>query len=124
MFCLPKAEAKKAKKRDYIPPGFVCPDGLVSLTKTVAGIFGDKIEIKNRTVHINGIAIKNGEVSKKDSWGRKLKSCGDLVVGNNEIFAMSMYNADSYDSRYFGVIHKNSIIGTAKRIWIWSSQKP
>ena len=120
MFCLPEAEALKAKKRGYWKTGYTtCPGDFPPLIKKVIGVSGDSIKIKNETVHINGIALKNGKISKKDRRGRELKPCGDIVVGDNEIFAMSLYNPNSWDSRYFGAIDKNSIIGKTKAIWTW-----
>jgi len=115
MFCLPEnEETKKAKERGYILPGFAC-GGSLPLMKRVAGISGDRIEVKGGNLHVNGRPLKNGNVFKKDGERRDMKSCGDLTLSENEVFAVSLYNPKSFDSRYFGPVNKNSIIGKVRR---------
>ncbi len=106
---------KDAKKRGRAQNGW----GFRPFLKNVMGVPGDIIEIKKETVHINGIALKNGKILKQDRRGRELKSCGDITLSGNQFFVMALYNPKSYDSRYFGPIDKNMIKGKAEAIFTW-----
>jgi len=117
LFCLPDAATEKAKKRGYVKGGF-CKGGLWPLMKTVKGVSGDKIEIKNGNININGAPL--GKVLEKDSRGREMKRLKNFTLSENEFFAIS-HHPKSWDSRYFGPIHRKSIIGKMKRVWTWKN---
>jgi len=114
IFCLPE----NIETRNYVPYGFACR-GRASLMKRVAAVSGDRIEVRRGIVHVNGRLLKNGNVFKKDGKKRDMKSCGDLTLSENEVFAMSLYDPKSFDSRYFGPITAKSITGKAKAVFIW-----
>ena len=101
-----------AEKRQYLPKG-------VPILKPVMAGYGDHICIRNDRVFINGRAL--AMLFKKDSRGRKLlpwKGCRKL---SDEFFLISTYTNRSYDSRYFGPVTREKVIGKAVPLWIYES---
>lgn len=97
---------------------FVAPNGEDNYVKRVIGLPGDEIEIINDTLYINGIAydedyltdIQTDEVLVRYFSSAKVPADTYFVMGDNRKY--------SYDSREFGVINKDSIIGEVIfRIW-------
>lgn len=73
-----------------------------TMIKRVIGVSGDTIELKDKCVYRNGIKLQiDCDVDK--SVIIKLNSDEYFVVGDNY--------GDSYDSRNYGCINKQSIIG-------------
>lgn len=94
---------KYIKKADII----IFKDALSedNIIKRVIGVSNDKIEIKNTALHINDKMIENtlGLFSKED----------DIlyIVENDSIFVLGDNIKGSYDSRDFGTINTNQVIG-------------
>lgn len=85
--------------------------------KYVAGVEGDKIVVKDGWISVNGkkwgelklVALKKlaGPVSRYDK---------EFVVGRDELLMLGTHEK-SYDGRYWGVVHKEEIIGRAYPIF-------
>jgi signal peptidase I len=83
--------------------------------KRVIGIPGDTVEVRDQSVYINGLrtpeefphrAIPPGEYTMP------------VVVGDNELFVMGDNRPNSSDSRVFGPINQDLVVGQAwLRIW-------
>jgi len=95
--------SKNIKKLDVII--FKDELGGVNIIKRVVGIGNDKIEIKNRALHINGEMIEYtlGLFTNED----------DLLytVENDSFFVLGDNIKQSRDSRYFGTIKTNTVTG-------------
>lgn len=116
LVCPPKNRIfLEAKERGYLGDG-ICEGGITPLLKKIAGLPGDKIVVSNGLVYINGILQKNSDVFEKDGRNRPLKIYPGGVVKEGEIFIMSDYNKMSFDSRYFGVVPSENIIGHSKPV--------
>lgn len=92
--------------------------------KRVVGLPGDRIELRNKAVYINGEkwddphAFHKGGVYGLDP--EKSDSFGPYVVPEGTVFAMGDNRERSYDSRYWGPVPFKDIKGKALVIyWSW-----
>jgi signal peptidase I len=90
------------------PPNDYSP-GIKDLIKRVIGLPGEAISARGGSVYINGQILK-------ESWLPKGVTTGDfgpVRIPPGEYFMMGDNRGDSADSRVFGPIKKNLIIGRA-----------
>ncbi len=86
-----------------------------SLMKSIVAKNGDHVKVSDDAVFINGSYF--GPVSRLDSQGLPLTHrVLDRFLSEGEYFAASTYHS-SFDSRYFGTIRRDAIIGVARRIF-------
>lgn len=87
------------------------------LVKRVIGLPGEKIEYKEGILYVNGKIVKEEflNVKTKDF---SLKDLGYEVIPKDMYLVLGDNRNDSLDSRDFGLIKKEDIIGKAVfRIW-------
>ncbi|WP_180539160.1 signal peptidase I [Nevskia soli] len=116
-----------------------------NFVKRVVGIPGDRIHFENRKLFRNGQAVTesytqsifppdtyrdnfpSGEPPREQMFGpalRMLACCvqgGELVVPEGQYFAMGDNRDNSSDSRYWGFVPAENIIGKPVLVW-WSYQ--
>jgi signal peptidase I len=86
------------------------PDtGIQDLIKRVIGLPGETIQVKDCHVYINGQQLVESYVK---SWTRTC-TFPARAIGQNEIFVMGDNRDDSQDSRFFGPISENLVVGRA-----------
>ena len=100
----------------------------IVLIKTVAGIEGQNVcvsadnlskNVGEKIVHINSISAP---ISVNDSKGRSLISVlkdGCTRLATDHFFVIGSNSPYSYDSRYFGTVEREQILGTVKPVWTW-----
>ncbi|WP_409290587.1 signal peptidase I [Peribacillus sp. SCS-37] len=93
---------------------FHAPDKKEDYIKRVIGLPGDKIEAKHDVLYINGKKYKEGYVNKNkaDSFlGDEITGTFTMTVPKGKLFVMGDNRGNSTDSRIFGPIEEDSVIG-------------
>jgi len=115
------------KREDVIV--FIYPvDPKKDFIKRVIGLPGDKIEIKDKKVYINGELYPDPHAYHSDSRifpadVLPRDNFGPVVVPKNKYFVMGDNRDSSYDSRFWGFVDREDILGKALIIY-WSWERP
>ena len=108
---LPAVAAQLAAARRYLPLG-------THLLKAVAALRGDYVCADGARVRINRRIVATPLA--EDSQHRPLDAWrGCLVLPAQHYFLLSTSNPASFDSRYFGPLGSESILGRAVPLWTW-----
>lgn len=87
------------------------------LIKRVIGLPGDTVEIKNNILYINGEQIEE-EYVNSNTEDFSLSDLGYSTIPENMYLVLGDNRADSLDSREFGLIKKDDIVGKVLfKIW-------
>lgn len=114
--CPPRTAAfASALERGYLRSGS-CPGWVSPLIKRVVATAGQRVAV-DHSVAIDGERLAHSDVRSADAQGRALYPyAGDLVPAGH-LFLHSPY-AGSYDSRYFGPIPADGVLGLAQPVLI------
>jgi signal peptidase I len=107
-------------------------DGKIPFVKRVIGTPGDTVEIRQKEVFVNGVKLDepykihmDASVYKEDGWSpednRKRDNYGPAVVPPDNFFVMGDNRDNSNDSRYWGYVGRDAIMGKPLFIY-WSYQ--
>lgn len=103
-----------ARKRQYFPAG-------IPLIKTVWAVPGEQICYENGHVYVQGRPPLR--VLKQDGLGRPLPSYdGCYAIPKDEVFLISSDVQTSFDSRYFGPVPQDNILGRVEYLGRWKSR--
>ena len=99
--------------------GIFCKD--IAYIKRVVGLPNDKFEIKldeksnEYRVYINDKPLNEPYVSSKTEWTPCMENmhCGPFIIPENNYFMMGDNRNNSQDSRFWGTLERNRIIGKA-----------
>ena len=112
--CPPRTEVMgQAKARGYLRSG-LCSSGYAPLIKTVAALAGQTVAV-GLDVSIDGRQLSHSSLSQVDGRGRALLPSAGGIVPAGEVFLHSDF-VGSYDSRYFGPVPANGILGLAQEV--------
>lgn len=82
------------------------------LIKRIIALPGEEIEIKNNKVYVNGKKIEEDYLDS-ENLDTNYADMEKKIVPAGAYFVMGDNRKESFDSRYFGPISKNQIIGVA-----------
>ncbi len=96
------------------------PSGIPNI-KRIIGLPGETIEIKNGTVYINGREIEESAYLVQPTTG----TMSELTIPADNYFVMGDHRSVSMDSRLWGTLPRENIIGkTIWRYWPFSRFGP
>ncbi len=96
----------------FIPPN----DPSVYYVKRVIAIPGDVITVDDTTVKVNGVTLQEPYIDPK-LQGNPYDAIDDSVVPANDYFVMGDDRAHSSDSRDWGFVPRDNIIGRADLVY-------
>lgn len=100
------------------------PVGNKPFIKRIIGLPGDVITFANNSVVVNGVPLQeNYELGGPTECPGGAQACraGPITVGEDQVFVMGDNRDNSEDSRFFGPVDIDSIIGKAViTYWPWS----
>jgi signal peptidase I len=102
------------------PPDWSQEDG-TPFIKRVIGVEGDRVEIKDGRVTVNGVTLDEPYLYEVDGEAQPTTTTTEpprWVVDDNELFVMGDHRTSSSDSRTFGPIGVDDVVGRAwLRYW-------
>ncbi len=101
-------------------------DPKLDYIKRVIGIPGDVIEIKDKVVYRNGEALHPDYVQFREGFNLNIaNNVPKFTVPEDFYFMMGDNRDNSEDSRFWGYVHKDAIVGKAFIIyWSWGENGP
>jgi signal peptidase I len=94
----------------------------VAYVKRLIGLPGEKVEMVGRTVYIDGKPLEETYTQYIDA-GSIYEHYGPFTVPEGQYFAMGDNRDNSQDSRFWGNVPRDHIIGKALAIY-WSYETP
>lgn len=116
--CPPDTDAmREARTRGYLRFG-LCDGWVAPLIKTVVATSGQAIETAD-DVRVDGRQVPHSRVARVDGQGREMERYGGGVVPPGTVFLHSEFPS-SFDSRYFGPLPMDGILGLAREVWTYA----
>ncbi len=98
------------------------PDESRYYVKRIIGLPGDRVEIRAKQVYIDGKALDESYAVFKEPWAKDRQPHDDmelLEIPLGHYFVMGDNRDRSYDSRFWGPLPRDRIIGKPLVVW-WS----
>jgi signal peptidase I len=89
---------------------FQVPGGNVVHVKRLIGLPGDTVEVRDDKVYVNGKALDEPYIRLPQG-----RDYAQATMGSDEYFVMGDNRANSMDSRQFGPIRGQAILGRVKQ---------
>ncbi len=92
----------------------IFPDG-TQMVKILVGLPGDLVEVSSARITVNGVEVAAG-LALAERLGQPVERFARIFsIPDGHYFAVGR-SADSFDSRYFGLIRDEQVIGQAWRL--------
>jgi signal peptidase I len=111
-----KAYEKRAPARGDVIILKYPNDESVPYVKRVIGLSGEKLEIANRSVYINGSPLTESYVQHTDP-ASIYEHWGPYTIPQNRYFVMGDNRDNSQDSRFWGYVKKHQVLGRATYLY-------
>ena len=117
-------QCKHAVRRNDVAI-FVYPnDRTLYFVKRIVALPGDRVELKNQQVFVNGSALPQRPLSAPNSGSNSMPDkasepalAQDFVVAPGSVFVLGDNHASSKDSRQFGSVPLQDVVGRVRQIW-------
>lgn len=111
--CLPTDIATLGRRQGYLLAG-KCSDGVAPVLKIVAAAGGDRVQLLDRQILVNGHALPGSGTVANDSRGHRLAhfAHGTYTLARGELWFWTP-NPTSWDSRYYGPVADAQVTGRA-----------
>lgn len=124
-----RSKAARSPKRGDLVVFEYPEDPTKDFIKRVVAIGGDKVEIKDKILFVNGNEVKEPYVSHKETdmipaTQNPRDNYGPQVIPKDSYFVLGDNRDRSYDSRFWGAVPKDKVKGTVKNLyWSWDKGK-
>jgi conjugative transfer signal peptidase TraF len=117
--CPSAAVLAVAIPRHYLEPGS-CPGHVEPLLKHVAAVAGDRVDVAEHAISVNGTPLANSGRFARDCGGRPLPRirAGRYTIAPHTVWVYAPVGR-SWDSRYYGALPESGILGTAQPFLIF-----
>ncbi len=116
-----KIRGTEPKRGDIVI--FRAPTDNKDYIKRCIGLPGEKVEIRNNRVYIDGEYLEEDYISLKGFSPEKANH-GPIIVPEDHIFVLGDNRNSSFDSRYWGPLDEARLKGRAEMIhWSWDGRE-
>ena len=123
-FCPPDEPIFRAALSQRILGSGRCPCGSEPMLKPVVAVAGDRVEITDAGVIVNGVVVAHTarvNVPTDNAVSNHVIAIASYNVKAGELWVVSAFHPRSFDSRYFGPILIKQVDGVATPILTWPS---
>ena len=119
LVCLPEAVSRWAYSRGYVPAGS-CVGGVAAIGKPIAAVAGDRVEVSERGIAVNGRWLEDSRRVDRDFMGRPVPvvEVGVRILGAGELWLHSGHHPRSLDSRVFGPARTPWVRRVLAPLWV------
>lgn len=116
--CLPDAIASYGLARGYLNSGD-CPNGAEPVIKVVGAMAGDHVDLSLEDIRVNGTTLPQSATRLRDSRGREVRTLrpGGYETEADQVWLFGTHDPRSWDSRYFGPISLQNVIGAVDPVF-------
>ena len=102
-------------------------DRTLKYIKRIIALPGDRVTIQNGEVQVNGVVLAPSSPTPSSSpsaapqaSSKQAMTAVDAIVGAGQVFVMGDNRSNSKDSRDFGSVPMQDVVGKARQVWFSS----
>jgi conjugative transfer signal peptidase TraF len=123
--CLPNTIADYGLARGYLTSG-QCPNGAEPVIKVIGALAGDRVDLSTEEIRVNGLPLPQSSTLLRDSRGRAVRTLprGSYETTADDVWLFGLHDVRSWDSRYFGPVPVNAVLGAAEPVFTLGRSAP